>query len=143
MLDSLTTEDVERRILRACKTLRALPDPTRKFQWVGSAWPEVKRSALEAYGYTEIAMPRFKPTPADVSDYLIALAWARPVNWADFRFVWWRSFDLSFRTIGDRIHQSDETARRRYRTVLRTIVEKANAPLDEARAMCGKNANVS
>jgi hypothetical protein len=116
-----TVIDIERRLLRACRTLRALPDPDKKFQWVGSAWPEMVRSTEEAYGYSEAIMPRFRPTPVDVSDYLTALSWARMIPWEDFRLVWWRSFDLSFGQIAMRIHKTDETARRRYRDVLLKI----------------------
>jgi hypothetical protein len=128
-----TVVDIERRLLRACQTLRALPDPDKKFQWVGSAWPEMVRSTEEAYGYAEAIMPRFRPTPVDVSDYLVALSWARMIPWDDFRLVWWRSFDLSFGQIAMRIHKTDETARRRYRDVLLRIWHAFNYPSPTAR----------
>lgn len=123
---AITVREVERRILRACQTLRAMPDPDRRFQWIGAAWPEVVRSAEDAYGYTDEVMPKFRPSPADVSDYLNALAWARVLNWREFKLIWWRSFDVSFRHIGLRIHKSDETARRQYRDALLGIWHEAN-----------------
>ena len=124
---TLLVSEVERRVLRACKTLRAMPDPDRKFQWVRAAWPEVIRSMEHAYGYTEALMPRFRPTPADVSDYLVALEWVRPVEWIDFRLIWWRSFDLSFGQMATRIHKTDETARRWYRDAILRAWHAANA----------------
>lgn len=123
---SLTVRGVEQRLLRACQTLRAVPDPDRRFQWVGTAWPEIVRSVEDAYGYTDERVPRFRPSPTDVSDYLRVLAWARVVEWRDFRLVWWRSFDISFRHIGLRIHKSDETARRQYRDTILRIWHEAN-----------------
>jgi hypothetical protein len=121
--------DVEKRILRACKTLRAVPDPDKRFQWVGAVWPDTVRSAEEAYGYEETLMPRFRPTPADISDYLTALSWARGMDWLDFRLIWWRSFDISFRHVAARIHRSDETARRWYLESLSKIWHVANNSL--------------
>lgn len=131
-LPALPLYDVERRILRACKTLRALPDPDRRFHWIRTAWPEVLQSKDDAYGYTEAIIPRFRPTPSDVSDMLPALAWARGMDWKDFRLVWWRSFDISFGHIAARINRSDETARRWYRDATLRIWHEANTS-DQAR----------
>jgi hypothetical protein len=123
----LNIVDVERRFIRSCKTLRAVPDRERRFQKVESCWPEFVREAAEAYGYTEATMPRFRPTPFDVSDMLTALAWARKLQDNEFRMAWWRSFDLSFGQIGRRIGKSDETARRYYRDVMIKVWTSANA----------------
>lgn len=111
----LDIREIERRILRACQTIRALPDPERKFFAMHNSWPEAVREAEEAYGYTEVSMPRFRPTPADVSDCLVALSWARGISKRAWRLVWWRSFGCSFRQIGRRLGRSDETARRHYK----------------------------
>lgn len=125
--DTIDILAVEKRFLRACKTIRALPDPERRFQKVESAWPEFIRSAGEAYGYNEASLPRFRPTPFDVSDMLKALAWARPLQANEFRLALMRSFDLSFGQIGRRIGKSDETARRYYRDVMVKLWAEANA----------------
>ncbi len=122
----LLVEDVENKLRRACKTLRAVPDPDRRFQWIGCAWPETVRSKEDAYGYTEASMPRFRPKPSDVSEYLDVLGWCRGMDWKDFRLIWWRSFDVSFRQIGLRIFKSDETARRWYRDVILKAWHRAN-----------------
>ncbi len=123
--------DVERRFMRACKTVRALPDRERKFFVVGSQWPEVVQDAQEAYGYNEAELPRFRPTPFDVGDMLTALAWARGIDKRDFRLVWWRSFDVSFGQIAKRIGRSDETARRRYKEAVIYLWYRANATLPQ------------
>lgn len=123
--DEINIIDVERRITRAFKTLRALPDPDRRFG-SGSSWPEVLQSHEDAYGYTEVAMPRFRPTHFDVGDMLTALDWVRCLTKSDRKLVWWRSFDVSFKQIGLRLGRSDETARRRYRDVMIQIWIEAN-----------------
>lgn len=123
---TLGLKEVEGRILTACQTLRALPDPEAKFQRIGTAWPEMLKSAAEAYGYADAVMPKFRPSPADVTDCLVALNWARPVDWKEFRLIWWRSFDLSFYQMAARIHRTDETARRWYTDALYGVWHEAN-----------------
>lgn len=125
----LTPAEVERRILRACKTIRALPDRERKFQITHNAWPDMVRDVADAYGYTEERMPRFNPSPADVSDCLVALEWVRGLNRQEWRLIWARSFGFSFRHIGLRIGRSDETARRFYRDAILNVWMKACASI--------------
>jgi len=117
---------VERRFLRACKTIRVLPDREAKFFNVNSCWPEVVQTFEEAYGYGEVSLPRFRPNPFDVSDVLTALSWARELRKNEFRIAWWRSFDLSFGQISRRIGRSDETARRYYRDTMLKLWSEAN-----------------
>ncbi len=113
---AFTVAEIEDRLLTACKTLRALPDPVRRYQvQKGNTWPDVILDVADAYGYTEAFIPRFKPSPAQVSDCLPALELARGLDHKEFRLIWWRSFDLSFRAIGMRLHRSDERARQLYR----------------------------
>lgn len=118
--------EVEKRILRACQTLRALPDPDARFQQFKGFWPEVLRSTDDAYGYTEVTHPKFRPTPFDVSDYLNALAWARALERKEWRLIWWKSKGLSFRAIGFRIHKSADTAHRWYYDAIRRLWYSAN-----------------
>jgi hypothetical protein len=122
----ISVHDIERRLLRACMTLRALPDPERRFQAVRSAWPEMQKEPGEAYGYNDATIPRFRPSPADVSDFLVALSWVRGMNWNDFRLIWWRSYDVSFKQISWRIGRSDETARVRFRDAILQAWHAAN-----------------
>ena len=123
-VDEILITDVERRIMRAFKTLRAQPHPMRSSG--RSAWPEVLQSHEDAYGYTEVTMPRFRPTHFDVGDMLTALDWVRVLKKSDCKLLWWRSFDVSFRQIGFRLGRSDETARRRYKDVMIQIWIEAN-----------------
>ena len=125
-IKEIPVSQIESPLLAACKTIRALPDKERKLFHVQAIWPHVIRETSDAYGYTEAMMPRFRPSPRDVSDCLIALAWARPLERSEFRFIWWRSFDLSFRRMAINIHRSDETARRHYRDALLKCWHEAN-----------------
>ena len=126
--DRLALADVERRLLRACKTLRALPDREARFQVMRSSnWPPIVHELADAYGYTDAPSPRFQPTPHDVSDCLIALAWTRPLEKPEFKLIWWRSFDISFRHIGIRMHRSDELARQRYRDAIQRVWIEASS----------------
>jgi hypothetical protein len=124
--DYINITDVERRLLRACKTIRVLPDRERRFFQVESGWPDYVRDVNEAYGYNEADLPRFRPTPFDVGDCLTALSWARGLTKREFRVIWLRSFDLSFRTIGVSIYKSDETARRYYKDLMISAWVRAN-----------------
>ena len=113
--ENLSHSAVERRLLRACKTIRAAPD-----RYVGGLqggqqpiWRESVRE-WDSYG-TEEAKVKFIPTPFDVSDCLTALGWCRVLDRREFKLIWWRSFDnVSFAMIAARIGRSDETARRRF-----------------------------
>lgn len=124
--DEILIDQVERRVMRAFKTLRVLPDPDRRFSAGRSAWPEILQLREEAYGYTEVSMPRFRPTHFDVGDMLTALDWVRVLTKSDRKLVWWRSFDVSFNQIGLRLGRSDETARRRYKDAMIQIWIEAN-----------------
>lgn len=122
----LSVEEVRERILQACRTLRALPDQERKFQTLANSWPDFIREISEAYGYDEERLPKFRPSPADVSDCLIALQWARAIPKRDFKLIWWRSFDISFRHMGLRLGRTDETARLRFRDAILNVWMEAN-----------------
>lgn len=126
LLADITIDKVERRFLRACKTIRALPDLERRFLKHSNGWPDYVRDHNEAYGYGEAALPRFRPKPFDVSDVLTALAWGKKLQRNEWKLVEMRSFDLSFGQIGRRIGRSDETARRHYRDVMLKIWAEAN-----------------
>lgn len=122
----ITIDKVERRFLRACKTIRVLPDLERRFLKHNNGWPDYVRDHNEAYGYGEAMMPRFRPTPFDVTDVLTALAWGKKLQRNEWKLVEMRSFDLSFGQIGRRIGRSDETARRHYRDVMLKVWAEAN-----------------
>jgi hypothetical protein len=126
MQDPLSLESVERRVLRACKTVRVLPDKENKWRYGSLDNPMWAQAAREwtAYGAVEEAV-RFIPEPSDVSDVLIALAWTRAISKAQFRLVWARSFDLSFGTIARKIGRDRETARNWYRRAISEVHDEA------------------
>lgn len=119
----------EWRILRALKTLRAVPDPDAKVlgQFRGSAvcWPDVVREEQEAYGYEAARARRFRPTPKDISRMLGDLAWLNGIGKQHFKILWLRSLDLPFSIIGLRLNKSDETARRWYREAIMEVTKAA------------------
>lgn len=106
--------DVERRLLTAMRTLRAMPDRERRFFIVKSSSPDYVQESVTAYAAVEDVAPRFQPTPADVGDCLTALAWVRHLDRSAWQILWWRSFELSFGLIGKYIGRSDEAARKRF-----------------------------
>lgn len=122
----ITVAEVDRRILRACRTIRALPDRERKFQAQHNCWPDIVQDVADAYGYTDARPPRFHPSPADVSDCLTALAWARGLTKQEWRLIWAKSFGFSFRIIGLRIGRHEDTARRWYRDAILRVWVNAN-----------------
>lgn len=117
---------VERRVYRAMKTLRALPDREKRFLEFGSMWPPYVQASIDAYASVDAPAPRFCPTPFDVSDFLTALSWARHLSKDEWNILWWRSFDFSFGLIAKYIGRSDETARRKYRDVMIDVWCTAN-----------------
>lgn len=126
----IAINDVERRFIRAIKTIHVLPEPGARFlRYTGgmsSIWQNSVNNAEEAYGYTEETLPRFRPTRADVGDVLTALAWARPLEKNELRLVEWRARGLSHRQVAARIGRSDETARRRYLDIMLKVWLEAN-----------------
>jgi len=123
---AISVLEVERRLMRGMATLRALPDPEKRFHVVGSAWPGYVRDYMDAFNSSEAVLPRFRPSPFDVSDFLTALSWTRHLKRSDWQILWWRSFGLSFGLIGHYLGRSDETARRRYRDILIDVWCAAN-----------------
>lgn len=136
--DDLTRPRVEQRLLRACKTIRALPDRERKYLY-GSLANSMWRQAVEeweAYAAEEVVV-RFVPKPFDVSDCLPALAWCNGLGKSDWRLIWSRSFDVSFRMIAARIGRSDECARQLYRNALDFVWAQAAQAWVAERAAAG------
>jgi len=124
-LVAISRRSVEDRVLRSFKTLRALPDKSRRAQAVHGSWPDYVHEAIDAYNSVE-ERERFQPTPRDISDYLTALSWCRHLPRNEWKLLWFRSFDLSFGLIGDYIGRSDETARRRYEAIINEVWYAAN-----------------
>lgn len=78
--DEISIGDVERRVIRAILTLRAMPDREKSFLRVGSCMPDhlVEWADLVARAENselDARPARFQPTRADIGDYLTALSW--------------------------------------------------------------------
>ncbi|MBB3458068.1 hypothetical protein FHT86_006393 [Rhizobium sp. BK313] len=54
--------------MTAMKTIRAVPDRERRFFVVKSDSPDYICEYIDAYDPENKIIPRFRPTPADVSD---------------------------------------------------------------------------
>lgn len=122
----VSRSDVQERLMTAMRTLRALPDKERRFFIVKSTSPDYIHDYIDAYNSVEQVMPRFRPTPSDVSDCLVALSWVRHMRKDQWLMLWWRSFELSFGMIGKYIGRSDETARKRYEEAVTDAWAAAN-----------------
>jgi hypothetical protein len=126
--------EVERRVLRGMMTLRALPDRERRFFIQRSSLPEHVQEQMDAYASVEASVPKFRPTPEDVSQYLTSLSWMRHQTKHMWNIVWWRSFGLSFGIIAEYIGRSDETARRKYKEAIIEAWQAANGAANSRRA---------
>jgi len=121
-------DDVERRVIRACKTIRALPDPDAAFLYASVTLQlPIIHDEWFAFEIDSEERPRFSPTPFDVSDVLVALGWCNDLERRDFKLVWWRSLDWSFRQMGLKLGQHKQTAFRRYRDIMLTVWQEAQA----------------
>lgn len=106
--------EVQSRLMTAMRTVRVLPDKEQRFFVVKSASPDYVREYIDAYNSVDDVMPKFRPSPADVSDCLVALSWVRHLGKEQWQILWWRSFELSYGVIAKYIGRSDETARKRF-----------------------------
>ena len=118
--------DVHERLMTAMKTLRAIPDREKRFFVVKSTSPDYVHDYIDAYNSVEELMPKFRPSPANVSDCLVALSWVRHMRKDQWQILWWRSFELSFGLIAQYIGRSDETARKRFEEAVTDAWAAAN-----------------
>lgn len=112
--------------MTAMRTLRALPDKERRFFVVKSSSPDYIHEYIDAYNSVEEVMPKFRPSPTDVSDCLYALSWVRHMPKNMWQILWWRSFELSYGVIAKYIGRSDETARKRFEEAITDAWAAAN-----------------
>jgi hypothetical protein len=118
--------DIESRLMTAMKTIRAMPDPERRFFIVKGASLPYLQEYMDAYASTDVKVAAYVPTPQDVSDCLVALSWVRHVDKKSWKIMWMRSFGCSFGLIAKYIGRSDETARRWYREGITDAWSTAN-----------------
>lgn len=123
----LSRTEVWTKLESAMKTLRAMPDKERRFFVVKCGWPDFAHDYMDAYAAVDAIVPRYQPTPQEVSEYLDVLAWMRHLERRDWQLLWWRSFEnVSFGTIAKYIGRSDETARKRFENALTDVWVAAN-----------------
>ncbi|MFZ4807503.1 MAG: hypothetical protein ACOYLQ_09620 [Hyphomicrobiaceae bacterium] len=143
MTDIHPIESIERRVLRAIRTLGVLRD--READWLRykACWPAtlVEWSDLLAQAENpdlEAKPARFEPTRSDLGDYLTALSWwarlapgpRRPGRLrGDQLIVMLVAYEFSFKSIGQRMefNRHEDTIRRRYRMAIKQCHELANA----------------
>lgn len=118
--------EVERRLMIAMKTIRAMPDRERRFFIIKSSSPDYIHEYIDAYNSVDEIMPKFRPKPQDIDDCLVALAWIRHLPKKTWQILWWRSFDLSYGLIARYIGRSDETARKRFEEAVTDAWAAAN-----------------
>lgn len=112
----ISEAEVETRVHRAMKTLAVLPDA--EASWL-VRMGDIPRALIDEPGdEAQDRPPRFRPTPFDISDYLTALAWVNPLPGPQQRLINYRAFDIPWKTIAERIGQSETTARHRYRAAI-------------------------
>jgi hypothetical protein len=142
--DQLSRGNVERRVLRACKTIRALPDRDRKNLYHSMDCGMWSQAVTEwtAYG-ADTARVRFQPTGRDIDDCLVALAWCRALDCPpevefgrsrrmarpEFQLVWCRSRGWGFQQIGDSIGRPRKTVERWYDAVLDKLHKEARSAI--------------
>lgn len=122
----LSRKEVWEKLESAMRTLRAMPDRERRFFAVKTGWPDFVHDYIDAYGAVEEYEPKFEPSPAQISEYLDALAWARHLERREWQMLWWRSFGVSFGIIARKIGRSDEAARKRFENALTDVWIAAN-----------------
>jgi hypothetical protein len=139
--EEIPIEAVERRVLRAIRTLGVLRD--RELDWlrVKACWPStlVEWADLLARAENpdlEERPVRFEPTRADLGDYLLALSWFARLQGsrrigrglkAEQRIVHMVAYEWSFEAIGREIGQHHDAIRNRYRKAIQQCWRSANA----------------
>lgn len=100
----LTPEAIAKRLDRAVKTLQVVPDGERRFmRGYKAAWPSLPSGPADDQrpgDLREMAERRlsgFRPTPADLSDYLTCLEWIRGASAKeDYRLLRLRAAGFSY-----------------------------------------------
>jgi hypothetical protein len=128
----LSPTDVEERFEDAARTLRRLPD--KRVPGYKSGWPEVVRSAADAYGWEPATTPRLSPSPQAISQMEEVFGWLAWIEGEDTkRIVWLRAEGVRWKPICWRIGISRTTAWQRWAAAMITIANQHNAGLVQPR----------
>jgi hypothetical protein len=118
----MTPTEIEARFEEAASVLRRLPDPRPMGYF--STWPQVVRSAAEAYGWEPARTMRVPPTPQAISRMEECFSWLLWLDPDDARIVWLRAEGLRWKPICYRMGMSRATAWRRWAAALLTIANR-------------------
>lgn len=118
----MTPVEIENRFEEAASVLRRLPDPRPMGYF--STWPQVVRSAVEAYGWEPARSMRVPPTPQAISHMEECFAWLLWLDPDDARIVWLRAEGMRWKPICYRMGISRATAWRRWAAALLTISKR-------------------
>ena len=122
-----------KRVLTACKTIRALPDREARFLGTrplqNSIWREAVQDWWECYNdesekdrleRAALELERFRPTRGQIDDCFLVLGWCAPLDKKSVGIIFLRSLGLSFTKIAGAMKiagsgkMSHDTAQRRY-----------------------------
>lgn len=122
---------IERRLLRALATDRALPDRERSRLRVRSGWPETCPGPGD---YPPEAVTRFRPTKADLDDYLVVMGWFVRLDALERRACWLRARGATWKTMGAELDCHERTARQRYRAAV-TRLGRIASGIEQSRSV--------
>lgn len=129
-----TASMVEERFEEAAFTLRRLPDT--RVPGYFNTWPQVVRSAYEAFGWERARMPRIAPSPAAIGRMEETITWLMWLERDDALIVWLRAEGVRWKPICCRVGLTRQTAWQRWVAALVTI---ANRLSNEAKTGASKN----
>lgn len=121
---------IEDAFLRAILTCDTLPDREWRYFHVATAWPLSPRDAwfgYEAVDLEDHAVP-FTPSPADLDRMLIALAWGRGLDRAQWKIAHLVADGYSDAAIGDRLRLPPAEVADRYQAAISEVCRAARAP---------------
>jgi hypothetical protein len=105
----------EQRLLTALRVDHALVHSELAMMRV-RAYPLETRPGPGDYPPEQIT--RFKPTRAELDDYLVVMAWFARLAGRDRELLWLRSLGFTLRSIAERKHRNVPTIRRQYKAAI-------------------------
>ena len=115
---------VEERLVEAADVLKRRPE--ERVQGYFSVWPEVVRSAYDAFGWHDPVLKRPWPSPASIDRMEETLTWMRFLAPEDARLVWTRAEGAPWKAVCWRFGIARATAHRRWRYGLSVIALRLN-----------------
>lgn len=103
---------VEERLAEAAEVLKALPE--ERVRGYFSTWPEYPLNPNEAYGWNELSLQRFPPSPAAIDRMEVAIGWLKWLEKDDVKIVWMRASGEPWRKVCWTVGLSRNTAHRHW-----------------------------